>query len=106
MEQVIGTQEWLRMMSSLVLVLALAVGCLYGWRWLQNRSLVTTRAQRAQLRVEEAIQLGARHKVVLLRAGTQRLVVGISPQGFTRLAQWPSFESELQQQAREPSDEA
>ncbi len=97
MEQAIGTGEWLRMMGSLVLVLVLAVACLWVWRWLQNNSLGGRRAVRAQLAVEETIQLGVRHKIVLLRAGSQQVVVGVSPNGMTALAQWSRFNGELQQ---------
>ena len=97
MEQAIGTGEWLRMMGSLVLVLCLVVASLWCWRWLQRRQLGGRGHQHAQLRVEEVVQLSVRHKVVLLRAGSRQVLVGVSPSGMSALAQWPRFDDELKQ---------
>lgn len=97
MEQAIGTDEWLRMIGSLLLVLALAVGSLWGWRWLQNRGLSGARSQRGQLHVEELLQIGVRHKIMLVRAGSQQLLIGVSPNGLTSLGQWSRFGGELEQ---------
>lgn len=97
MEQAIGTAQWLRMMGSLVLVLVLLVACLWLWRWLQNRGTGWRTRGQAQLQVQEVVQLGVRHKIIMLRAGPRQLVVGVSPSGMTALAQWPRFGEELQQ---------
>lgn len=94
MDNVIGTGELLRMTGSLVLVLGLVVGTLWFWRWLQQRNLHRS-GRSAQLRIEESLMLGARQKVVLLRAGPLQVLVGISPTGVTALAQWPATDGQV-----------
>jgi flagellar protein FliO/FliZ len=92
MDNAIGTGELLRMMGSLVLVLALVVGTLWFWRWLQQRGLQRT-GRTSQLQIQETLMVGARQKVALLRAGPLNVLVGITPTGVTALAQWPVNDS-------------
>lgn len=91
MEQAIGTDEWLRMVGSLLLVLTLVVASLWAWRWVQRRGLGGPRSQ--QVKIEEVLPMGVRHKIVLLRAGQRQVLVGVSPNGMTALAQWSDFEA-------------
>lgn len=106
MEQAIGTDEWLRMVGSLVLVLALVVASLWAWRWVQRRGLGGPRSQ--QVKIEEIVPMGVRHKIVLLRAGQRQVLVGVSPNGMTPLAQWSDFESAVRgaQAAAQAADDA
>lgn len=99
MAQAIGTEEWLRMMGSLILVLALVVAALLVWRWLQRRAGGSGAA--AVLKIEQVVALGARHKIVLLRAGARQVVVGVSPNGMSALTQWQDFDATLRAQGEE-----
>lgn len=76
-----GTGEFLRVVLSLVAVVAmiLAVG------WLTRRMQVRVRPGGQRLRCVEALAVGAKERVLLLQVGDRQLLVGSSSTGLRTL---------------------
>ncbi len=81
--------DMLRFMGSMLLVLALLAGLLWGLKRLQAATLIPGGAAR-QLQVIEAVSVGPRQKIALVRVGSREVLVGVSPANITALGQWPS----------------
>jgi flagellar protein FliO/FliZ len=79
--------DMLRFAGSLVLVLALLGGLLWGLKRMQSGVRLSGGAR--QLQVIEAVSVGPRQKIVLVRVGTREVLVGVSPTQLTALGSWP-----------------
>lgn len=79
--------DMLRFAGSLVLVLALLGGLLWGLKRMQSGVRLSGGAR--QLQVIEAVSVGPRQKIVLVRLGTREVLVGVSPTQLTALGSWP-----------------
>lgn len=78
--------DMLRFAGSLVLVLGLLGGLLWGLKRMQSG--VRLGAGSRQLRVIEAVSVGPRQKIVLVRVGEREVLVGVSPAQLTALGSW------------------
>jgi len=103
MSSVIGTGEWLRLLGSLALVLALLVCGLWAYRWLAQQTQAGFKKWTRLMVIRESLTLGMRQRLLLVEVDGHRVMVGVSPSGITRLAEWPLGESGVQ---AEESDEA
>jgi len=79
--------DLLRMIGSMVLVLALMGGLLYLLKRMQAKMGSQTPGRRLQ--VLESLSLNTRHKVALLSVDGHKVLVGMSPGQLTHLAHWP-----------------
>lgn len=77
----------LRFAGSLLLVLGLLGGLLWGLKRMQSG--VRLGAGARQLQVIEAVSVGPRQKIVLVRVGEREVLVGVSPAQLTALGSWP-----------------
>jgi flagellar protein FliO/FliZ len=71
----------LRMVLGLAAVLAL----LGATAWVSRRFRVSSRLRGGLIEVVSGISLGARERVVLLRVGSEQVLVGLSPNGMRTL---------------------
>ena len=85
--------EFLRVFASLVLVLGLLGGLLWGLKRLQLRMLPGGPAGR-RMQVLDSLSVGPRQRVALVRVGTQDVLVGVSPGQMTALGSWPAASDE------------
>lgn len=79
--------DMLRFLGSMLLVLVLLVGLLWGLKRLQAGALRPGGASR-QLHIIEAVSVGPRQKIALVRVGSREVLVGVSPAQITALGQW------------------
>ena len=79
----------LRYAGSMLLVLALLGGLLWSLKRLQTG--VRPGGAARQLQVLEAVSVGPRQKVALLRVGNRYVLVGVSPTQMTALGSWPAL---------------
>ena len=84
--------DMLRFAGSLVLVLCLLGGLLWGLKRMQAVGRLSGGAR--QLHVIEAVSVGPRQKVALVRVGSREVLVGISPAQITALGNWPAAGAE------------
>jgi len=80
--------DMLRFAGSLVLVLGLLGGLLWGLKRMQAGVRLSGGAR--QLQVIEAVSVGPRQKIALVRVGGRDVLVGVSPTQLTALGSWPS----------------
>ena len=87
-----GWTEWLSMMGSFLVVLALLVVTLIAIKKMGPKIGITTSKR---LEVLEVQNLGGRQKIVLMRVNNEQVLVGLSAQQITRLGSFPHaiFES-------------
>ncbi len=78
--------DMLRFASSLVLVLVLLGGLLWALKRMQSG--VRPGNSSRQLQVIEAVSVGPRQKVALVRVGNREVLVGVSPTQLTALGSW------------------
>ena len=81
--------EVLRMLGSMVLVIALLLALLWGLKRMQNRMLTAGHATR-RLQVVETLGVGTRQKLALVRVGDHEILISITPTQINTLGQWPS----------------
>lgn len=86
--------DMLRFMGSMLLVLALLGGLLWGLKRLQTGALRPGGAAR-QLQIIEAVSVGPRQKIALVRVGNREVLVGVSPAQITALGQWPAGKTDV-----------
>ncbi len=79
--------DLLRFASSLVLVLVLLGGLLWALKRMQSG--VRPGGVSRRLQVLEAVSVGPRQKVALVRVGQREVLVGVSPTQLTALGSWP-----------------
>ena len=84
--------DMLRYAGSMVLVLSLLGGLLWALKRMQTG--VRAGGGIKQLQVIEAVSVGPRQKVALVRVGKREVLVGISPAQITALGHWPADETE------------
>ena len=80
--------DMLRFAGSLILVLCLLGGLLWALKRMQTG--VRPNGMPRQLQVIEAVSVGPRQKVALVRVGSREVLVGISPAQITALGNWPA----------------
>lgn len=74
-------QSSLRMIGSLVAVLALVALCSWALRrWRDRRSV-----DNESIEIVSGISLGAKERIVLLKVGDEQVLVGVSPAGMRSL---------------------
>ena len=83
--------DMLRFAGILVLVLGLLAGLLWALKRMQTG--VRPGGGIKQLEVLEAVSVGPRQKVALLRVGNREVLVGISPAQLTALGNWPAADT-------------
>ena len=84
--------DMLRFAGSLILVLCLLGGLLWALKRMQTG--VRPGGGLKQLQVIEAVSVGPRQKVALVRVGSREVLVGISPAQITALGNWPAAGTE------------
>jgi flagellar protein FliO/FliZ len=80
--------DMLRFAGSLVLVVGLLGGLLWGLKRLQSG--VRPGGGVRLLQVLEAVSVGPRQKIALVRVGGRDVLVGVSPTQLTALGSWPA----------------
>lgn len=75
--------------GSFLLVIALLLALLWSLKKLQRQALFRPRPD-ARLQVVETLAIGPRQKIALLRLNDCEVLVGITAQQMTALAQWPA----------------
>ncbi len=83
-----SAMDMLRYAGSMVLVLSLLGGLLWALKRMQTG--VRTGGGIKKLQVIEAVSVGPRQKVALVRVGKREVLVGISPAQITALGNWPA----------------
>jgi flagellar protein FliO/FliZ len=81
--------DMLRFAGSLLLVFCLLCGLLWGLKRMQSG--VRLSGGERQLQVIEAVSVGPRQKIALVRVGSREVLVGVSPTQLTALGSWPAF---------------
>lgn len=81
--------EVLRMLGSMVLVIALLLAVLWGLKRMQNQMLTAGQTTR-RLQVLETLGVGTRQKLALVRVGEHEILISITPTQINTLGQWPS----------------
>ncbi len=82
----IGWNEWLSMMSSLAVVLALLAATLFG---LKKMGLSSSKNATKKLQVGEVHNLGPRQKLIIVTINNEQVLLGVTPQAINRLGNWP-----------------
>jgi flagellar protein FliO/FliZ len=80
--------DMLRFAGSLVLVLCLLGGLLWALKRMQTG--IRPGGGVRQLQVIEAVSVGPRQKIALVRVGSREVLVGVSPTQLTALGSWPA----------------
>ena len=88
----LSAMDMLRYAGSMVLVLSLLGGLLWALKRMQTG--VRTGGSLKQLQVIEAVSVGPRQKIALVRVGNRDVLVGISPAQITALGNWPAEDTE------------
>jgi|TARA_B110000259_G_scaffold113436_1_gene129323 flagellar protein FliO/FliZ len=100
----IGWSEWLSMMSSLGVVLALLAATLFG---LKKMGLSSAKDLSKKLQVSEVHNLGPRQKLIVVTINNEQILLGVTPQAINRLGNWPgqkTADALEQSVAIEPAD--
>jgi len=82
----IGWDEWLSMMSSLAVVLALLAATLFG---LKKMGLSNTKDTTKKLQISEVHNLGPRQKLIVVTINNEQVLLGVTPRAINRLGNWP-----------------
>ena len=85
-----GWAEWLSMIASFLLVIALLVATLFA---LEKLNLGIGDDEGKRLKILEVKNLGARQKLLLVSVNTEQILLGLSPQGITRLGGWEAHKA-------------
>lgn len=82
----------LAVLIALALVIALAWGSLYLIKKVQDRQLGVREdlAEQRRMQFIRAMPLGQRERIVLVEVGDKELLLGVTTQMITTLAEWPS----------------
>jgi flagellar protein FliO/FliZ len=79
--------EVLRMLGSMVLVIALLLAVLWGLKRMQKQMLTSGQPGR-RLQLLETLGVGTRQKLALIRAGEHEILISITPTQINTLGQW------------------
>ena len=86
-----GWSEWLSMMASLLLVIGMLVATLFAIKKLgPNLGNSVNR----RLKLLEIQNLGGRQKLLLVSLNGDQVLIGLSPQGMTKLGRWSAVEED------------
>lgn len=85
-----NSMDWLSMASSFLLVIGLLAVVLYLLRRFQPGALGGGR----QIQLIESLATGSRQRVVLVRVRDKDLLLGVSLQQITTLAEWPAAQGD------------
>lgn len=96
----IGWNEWLSMMSSLAVVLALLAATLFG---LKKMGLSTSKDATKKLQVSEVHNLGPRQKLILVSINNEQVLLGVTPQAINNLGNWPDQKT-VASQEKQPAE--
>jgi flagellar protein FliO/FliZ len=83
--------DLLRMVGSMALVIVVLLAVLWGLKRIQNKMLIASHSGRMQ--VLETQSIGTRQKIVLVRIGSQEVLLGITPTQINALGHWPASSS-------------
>ena len=90
----LSAMEVLRMLGSMVVVIALLLAVLWSLKRMQNKRLTTGQSGR-RLQVLETLGVGTRQKLALVRVGEQEILISITPTQINSLGQWPVNRDEV-----------
>jgi flagellar biosynthetic protein FliO len=79
--------EVLRMLGSMLLVIALLLAVLWGLKRMQKQMLTSGQPGR-RLQLLETLGVGTRQKLALVRVGEQEILISITPTQINTLGQW------------------
>lgn len=86
--------DWVSLTGNFLLVLVLLLGVLWVLRRLQGiKGLQGLRPVARRLAVVEALNVGPRQKLAIVRLDNREVLVGVSPNGFTLLDTVPPAQS-------------
>ncbi len=89
--------EWLTMTGSFLFVIVLLIATLFLLKRLgSNYPVGATK----RIKIVDVHSLGARQKLLLVAVRGQEILVGVSPQGITRLGEWQRDDNELDEEAQ------
>lgn len=88
----------LALLGKTALALGLVAACILSCGWLVSRFGARPSPAGALVRVVSSTRVGQREKVVVVDVGERRLVLGVTAQQVTRLAQMPAPEQADEQQ--------
>jgi flagellar protein FliO/FliZ len=86
-----GWSEWLSMMASFMLVIGMLVATLFVIKKLGPN---IGNAGNRRLKLLEIQNLGGRQKLLLVSLNGDQVLIGLSPQGMTKLGSWPAVEDD------------
>ncbi len=86
-----GWSEWLSMMASLLLVIGMLVATLFAIKKL-GPNLGNSGNRRLKLLTIQ--NLGGRQKLLLVSLNGDQVLIGLSPQGMTKLGSWSAVEED------------
>jgi flagellar protein FliO/FliZ len=84
-----GWSEWLSMMASFMLVIGMLVATLFAIKKLGPN---IANSGNRRLKLLEIQNLGGRQKLLLVSLNGDQVLIGLSPQGMTKLGSWPAVE--------------
>lgn len=89
--------EWLTMTGSFLFVIVLLIATLFLLKRLgSNYPVGATK----RIKIVDVQSLGARQKILLVAVRGQEILIGVSPQGITRLGEWQQDDSQLDEEAQ------
>jgi flagellar protein FliO/FliZ len=98
--------DWVSFVLSVLLVIALLGATLWGLRRF-GRMQLQNRSGQSSIQLIDSFSVGARQRIILVEAGGQRILVGVSPQSLAGLGQWPTQEApEFSEMLRDAGKEA
>lgn len=83
----LSAMEVLRMLGSMVVVIALLLAVLWSLKRMQNKMLTTGQSGR-RLQVLETLGVGTRQKIALVRVDAHEILISITPTQINTLGQW------------------
>lgn len=99
--------DWVSFVLSFLLVIALLGATLWGLKRF-GRMQLQNRTGQSSIKVIDTFSLGARQRIILVEVDNQRILVGVSPQAMSGLAQWPKDQapefSDLLRDAGDPAE--
>lgn len=84
----LNAMDVLRMVGSMVVVIALLLAVLWGLKRIQNQMI--TAQHHGRMQVLESQSIGTRQKIALVRIGEHEVLLGITPTHINALGQWPA----------------
>ena len=81
--------DWASFAASFGLVIGLILVTLWGFKRYGQMQFPKKHGD-AAIQVVESHVMGPRQRIVLIHCDNQRILVGLSPQGFAHLGQWTS----------------